>query len=145
MYERLLDKSDEPDICRIEEHLGNESYSRLLLMEEQLQAQYHLARELRFPFGGSYGWGYKYSHRSSHLCYAFFEKGAFTVTVQIGDRQLPSIEGALSGLSRKAQDYWENRYPCGERGGWIHYRVTDDGDLADIFAFIHAKKRPVSV
>jgi len=42
------------------------------------------------------GWGYKYSHKSSHLCYAFFEKGAFTVTVQIGDKQVHSVENSMT-------------------------------------------------
>ncbi|MDR2203028.1 MAG: DUF3788 domain-containing protein [Nitrososphaerota archaeon] len=28
-------------------------------------------------FGSNYGWGYKYSHKANHLCYAFFEKNIF--------------------------------------------------------------------
>lgn len=143
MYERLLDKKNEPAPEQIKEYLGSESYERLLSLEEHLQRHYHLIKEIRFPFGNSYGWGYKYSHRSSHLCYVFFEKGAFTVTVQIGDKQVHLVESNLKDLSLKAQELWENRYPCGENGGWVHYRVMGDEELTDIFAFIHAKKKPV--
>ena len=143
MYERLLDKDNEPTMEQVEEYLGSESYKRLLSLEKHLQTQYHLTKEIRFPFGNSYGWGYKYSHKSSHLCYAFFEKGAFTITIQSGDKQVHSIENALSGLSHKAQELWTNRYPCGENGGWIHYRVMSDEELTDIYSFIHAKKKPV--
>lgn len=143
MYERLLDNNNEPTTRQIEEHLCRESYKRLLSLEEHLEAHYHLTKELRFPFGKSYGWGYKYSHKSTHLCYAFFEKGAFTVTVQIGDKQVHAVEGSLQNLSRKAQELWENRYPCGENGGWVHYRVMSDEELQDVYSFIHAKKRPV--
>lgn len=96
---------------------------RLSLLEEYLQTQYYLLKELRFPFGNNYGWGYKSSHKSNHLCYAFFEKGAFTVTIQIGDKQLGLLERYLSDLSPKAQELWGNRYPCGDNGGWVHYQI----------------------
>ena len=145
MYKRLLDKDNKPAIEQIEEHLGSDSYNRLLRLEEHLKAHYNLAKEIRFPFGNSYGWGYKYSHKSSHLCYVFFEKGAFAVTIQIGEKQVLSVENSLTDLSLKARELWANRYPCGENGGWIHYRVLNDEDLADIYKFIYAKKKPLGV
>ncbi len=143
MYERLLDKDNEPSIEQIKEYLGDDSYKRLLRLENYLQEQYHLSKEQRFPFGNSYGWGYKYSHKATHLCYAFFEKGAFTVTLQIGDKQVHLVEDMLTSLSSKAQELWDNRYPCGERGGWVHYRVLDDNELKDIYRLIGAKKKPI--
>ena len=143
MYERLLDKHNEPTIEQVEKYLGQESYNRLLSLEEHLQTYYHLTKEMRFPFGNNYGWGYKYSHKSSHLCYVFFEKEAFTVTMQIGDKQVHLVENNLNDLSLKAQELWANRYPCGEHGGWIHYRVMGDEELADVYRFIHAKKKPI--
>jgi hypothetical protein len=142
MYERLLDKNNEPTIEQVEDYLGSESYNRLLSMEDHLQTHYHLTKEIRFPFGNSYGWGYKYSHKYSHLCYAFFEKGAFTVTVQIGDKQVHILERDLNDLSHKARELWDNRYPCGENGGWVHCRVTSDEALTDIYRFIQARKKP---
>lgn len=71
MYERMLDKSSKPTDTQIQEYLGCQSYNRLAAMEKYLNVHYQLVKELRFPFGNSYGWGYKYSHKSSHLCYAF--------------------------------------------------------------------------
>lgn len=143
MYERLLDKANEPTVEQIEEYLGKESFKRLLRLEKHLQANYHLTSQVRFPFGNSYGWGYKYSHKSTHLCYVFFEKGAFTVTLQIGDKQVSAVETMMGVLSPKAQGLWANRYPCGEHGGWVHYRVLSDDELNDIYKLIEAKKKPV--
>ena len=140
MYERLLDKNSEPTPEQIREYLGGESNNRLTELEEYLQGHYSLTKEQRFPFGSSYGWGYKYSHKSAHLCYAFFEAGAFTVTIQIGDKQVSAVEDMLVSLSHKARELWANRYPCGEHGGWVHYRVTKNEDLSDIYKFINAKK-----
>ena len=143
MYERLLDKSNEPTFEQVKEYLGEDSMKRLLSLEGYLQTHYQLSKEMRFPFGNSYGWGYKYSHKSSHLCYAFFEKEAFTVTVQIGDKQVHLVETYLDELSDKAQELWKNRYPCGDNGGWVHYRILNDAELNDIYKFISAKKKPI--
>jgi hypothetical protein len=140
MYERLLDKNDPPSADFIEKYLGAESYGVLLELETFLNGSYDLSREMKFPFGSGYGWGYKYSHKSSHLCYVFFESGAFTVTLQLGDGCVSKVEKTLPGLSRKAQELWQNRYPCGTQGGWVHYRVTDADDLNDIFELIKIKK-----
>ena len=142
MYERLLDKNNEPTLEEVKAYTGSECYKRLMALDEYLQRCYQISKEMRFPFGSHYGWGYKYNHKSTHLCYAFFEKGAFTVTIQIGDKQAHLVEDMISDLSPKAQELWMNRYPCGEHGGWIHYRVLNDEELRDVYMLIGAKKKP---
>lgn len=141
MYERLLDKSAPPSEDFIRNYLGTESYNNLLQLENYLNEHYDLKKEMKFPFGNNYGWGYKYSHKSSHLCYAFFESGAFTITLQLGDSCVPAVNKVLPTLSAKAKELWENRYHCGKQGGWIHYRVISAGELNDIFKLISAKKK----
>ncbi|MPM08312.1 hypothetical protein SDC9_54624 [bioreactor metagenome] len=143
MYERMLDKSAPPDDDFVKEYLGAESYGFLLQLEKFLNDHYDLKKELKFPFGNSYGWGYKYSHKSNHLCYTFFESGAFTVTLQLGDSCVPAVGKMLPALSEKANRLWRDRYPCGEQGGWIHYRVIEMNDLGDILELIKAKKKPL--
>lgn len=142
MYERMLDKARRPSPQDVRRALGEAAYALLCELEAQLQSRYRLAAELRFPFGDNYGWGYKYSHGTFHLCYAFFEQGAFTVMVQVGDARVPALERALPSLSAKARNLWQNRYPCGERGGWVNVRVLEGADLADALQFIAAKKAP---
>lgn len=142
MYERLLDKAIPPTDDYIQKYLGTESYGNLVQFEKMLSDNYNLNRELKFPFGNNYGWGYKYSHKLNHLCYAFFESGAFTVTLQLGDACIPTINKILPALSEKANKLWESRYPCGAQGGWIHYRVTESIELNDILALIQAKRKP---
>ena len=143
MYERMLDKHIVPDENAILEHLGAESHKLLSLMEKQLNANYQLIKELKFPFGNEYGWGYKYNHKTSHLCYAFFEKDAFTVMFQIGDKHVPSVEAAFSSMLPKTRDLWKNRYPCGEYGGWVHYRVLSEDELSDVLRLLFIRKRPI--
>ena len=141
MYERLLDKNNPPASDFIREFVGAKSYALLLQFEDFLNNNYHLSKETKFPFGKNYGWGYKYSHKSSHLCYVFFESGAFTVTLQLGDKYVSRTEQILSGLSQKAKELWQTRYPCGKQGGWIHYRVMNTDELHDVLEFVKVKKK----
>jgi hypothetical protein len=142
MCERLLDKNNPPATDFIREFVGVKSYTVLLQFEDFLSNNYHLSKEIKFPFGKNYGWGYKYSHKSRHLCYIFFESGAFTVTLQLGDKCVSAIEQILPGLSQKAKKLWQNRYPCGEQGGWIHYRVMNTDELNDVLEFVKVKMKP---
>jgi hypothetical protein len=143
MYERLLDKNHSPSPDYIKHYIGIESHTILQQFEGFLNNNYHLIKEMKFPFGNNYGWGYKYSHKSSHICYVFFESGAFTVTLQLGDNCISKIEQIRPYLSSKGIELWNNRYPCGIQGGWIHYRVLDKNNLNDIFQFIKVKKKPI--
>lgn len=144
MYERMTDKSIEPTVDEIQQYIGPEIWSLLQKFEDMLNSRYEINRELRFPFGNSYGWGYKYSHKTKHLCYLFFEKDAMTVTFQIGDKEVPKLNEILPTLSENAQSLWENRYPCGEDGGWVHYRIIEEGEMDSLIRMIEIRKKPVN-
>jgi hypothetical protein len=144
MYERMLDKFQLPTDEQIKEYVGNETYKQLMLLDNYLTIHYQISKELKFPFGNKYGWGYKFSHKSLHICYAFFEKRAFTVMIQIGDKQIKKLEEILNSLLKKTQELWLNHYPCGENGVWIHYRVLSDEELLDVFKLIEVKKKSIT-
>ena len=144
MNERLTDKACEPSRQDIENYLGSDALPLLEQLELWLRSRYDLSRELRFPFGTSYGWGYKYSHKKAHLCYAFFESGAFTITLQIGDARVPAMEKQLQRLQPATQKLWENRYPCGTVGGCVHLRVDSPEALNDARILIEVRKPGIS-
>lgn len=141
-YARMLDKRKKPTEEIIDRTLGEKSAALLRTFESFLRSTYSLNRELRFPFGDNYGWGYKYSHGRKHLCYVFFEEGAFTVTLQIGDQAAPAVEEKIASLSEQTQTLWARRYPCGEQGGWLHYRVLTGEELPDIQTLITLSVKP---
>lgn len=141
-YERMLDPSEPPPEGRIKEYLGREAFGRLGRLEEFLYSSYRLCRELKFPFGNGYGWGYKYSQGGTLLCYIFFERGAFSVTVSIGKESVPRLSAELENLLPKTREAWRNRYPCGE-GGWVHYRVLSEEERSDVQKLIGIRKKPV--
>ena len=142
MYERMLDGGHRPSTLEIQNTLGMKACAYLNLLETRLADLYDLRKELRFPFGNDYGWGVKYSHKAVHLVYVFFEQGAFTVMLQIGDARVPLMKESLSSWSEKARTLWENRYPCGEVGGWIRYRILEQEEIEEIIRLIMIKKAP---
>lgn len=137
-----MDKSKEPAASEIDNLLGKEAAERLTKLEAFLQDSYDLVRELKFPFGNNYGWGYKYSHKGKLLCYVFFEKNSFTTTITIGKQELKKLYDNLGSMLPKTQELWKNRYPCGD-GGWMHYRVENDNEIEDIIKLICIKKKPM--
>jgi hypothetical protein len=137
--ERMLDKKTIPDENDIKSFIGHESYDRMTAFEKYLAEHYALNRERRFPFGNKYGWGYRYNHKAKHLCYLFFERGTFTVMLQIGDAKVAELEKVLPLMSEKTNNLWEHRYPCGDKGGWIHYQVLLASDMVDICSLIKIK------
>ena len=44
-----------------------------------------------------------------------------------------------SKLSEEGKEYWEESYPCGKNGGWIHYKITNKSQLKDIGVFLSVK------
>lgn len=142
MYERMKTKEIQPEISEIREYVGEKSWALIQDFEAFLKDKYDLNRELCFPFGNSYGWGFKYSHKTKHLCHLFFEKDAATVTLQIGDKETPALNEIFPTLSENAKSLWEKRYPCGDVGGWIHFRMLTTDDLEDISKLIQVKKKP---
>ncbi len=142
MYERMLDKLNEPTSEAIQDHIGETSTALLHSFEDALKLRYDLQRDLKFPFGNNYGWGYTYSHKTKHLCYVFFEKEAITILLQLGGNLVSKLEKVLPACLSKTKDYWEHRYPCGD-GGWIHYRVLTMEELNDVIKLLAIKQKPV--
>ena len=72
------------------------------------------------------------------------EKGAVTVTIQIGDKAVPALEAHLEKMMPKTRVLWNNRYPCENTGGWVHYRILNDDELKDVSELIKIKKKPIA-
>lgn len=145
MFERMLDKHHCPDEKEIASYIGNDEVLRLKALEDRLHAAYDIHRELCFPFGNAYGWGYKYSHKSTHLCHVFFEDKAINMMLQLGDKVVSAVEKALPDLSMKTNQYWKERYPCGDHGGWVNYRILSDEDLNDALCLLAIRKKPMKL
>ena len=136
MCERMLNKNIVPTENEIKEHIGKKSFENIELIKNSLEKIFNINVELKFPFGNNYGWGYKFSDGKKHLFYLFFEKNSVTIMLQIKKIKTEKELEKYNKLSEEGKNYWENRYPCGENGGWIHYRIIKKEQLKDIGIFL---------
>ncbi|MCL2765955.1 MAG: DUF3788 domain-containing protein [Treponema sp.] len=137
--ERMLNKQVVPAESEINDHIGIKSAENIELIKNALEKEFEIKMELKFPFGNDYGWGYKVSTKSKHLFYLFFEKGCINIMLQISKIISEKETGKYNKLSEEGKKYWENKYPCGKHGGWIHYRVKNKKQLKDIGLFLSIK------
>lgn len=142
MGKRLSGKQNEPTRETIEKFIGVKAVDLLNKFEVELTNLYDLKRDLRHPFGDKNGWGYKYAHKNSHLCYIFFLENGIEMTTQLGDKTVKRVEELLPNLLPKTQKIWENRYPCGEQGGWVHYEIENEAELGDAVSLVKCKQNP---
>ena len=139
---RMTEKAHTPPEELIQLFMGEDAWARLKRFEELLGELYDLNSEIRFPFGNEYGWGFRYAHKKSLLCYVFFEKGGFCCTISINDAGAQKVEAMFGELHPAIQNIWRNRYACGADGGWIHHSVAGDDELPDLIRLIGVKVKP---
>ncbi len=122
--------------------MGDDAWQRLMRFEEMLRDHYDLNREMKFPFGNEYGWGFRYSRKKSLLLYVFFEENGFCCTLSINDRGAKEVEAMFGNLRPEIQSIWTNRYACGVDGGWLNRSVVSDDELPDLVRLAGVKVKP---
>lgn len=138
----MTEKFHQPTQEVVRLFMGDNAWQRLMRLEDMLRERYELNREMKYPFGNEYGWGFRYSHRKSLLLYAFFEQDGFCCTISINDKGAPQVEAMLGDLLPETQAFWTNRYRCGANGGWIHCSIAGDDELLDIVRLVGVKVKP---
>ena len=134
MYERMLNKSEAPTIDSMTAYCGAAA-TMFTELNERLSAEYGTTQAIVFPYGNSYGWGISHKRKGKLVCNVFPEDGAFTVMLRLTNTQFMSVYDRLGVY---AKNYIDNKYPCND-GGWIHYRVTDKEQFADILTLLAVK------
>lgn len=134
MYERLLNKKEEPSMADLTAYCGvnAERFSRL---NDWLSKTCGTEQKITFPYGNSYGWVVAHRKKKQLICNIFAEDQAFTVMLRMSDRQYRSI---YEQVQRYTQEYIDNKYPCGD-GGWIQYRITCEEHFDDIQKLLTVK------
>jgi hypothetical protein len=141
MHERMLNKGVKPTTSEIIDYIGKSNNELLEAFESELNSRYDIIKELRFPYGNSYGWSFKYSHKKKHICDLFFEKGSIAITIPMPSKLAEKVNEKVDTLLPQTRKMWNEKYPCGD-GGWVNYRVSSKEELADILFLIALKIKP---
>lgn len=136
MYERMLNKNEKPTAEQMASYCGATS-TMFTELNEWISNGDSMVQAIVFPYGNNYGWGISHKKKGKLICNVFPESGAFTVMIRLSDKQFSSV---YEKLDEYAKEYIDNKYPCND-GGWIHYRVTAEEQLADIRTLIATKCR----
>ena len=134
MYERLLDKTLSPSFEDLIAY-SNECGDLWFKLDNYMLNTFSAQKQIRFPYGNTYGWSCKYSVKSKHVCDIFAESGAFALHFRISDQQLASV---YNDPSDYAKEICDNKYPC-KGGGWITYRVLSQTHVNDAKMLLSAK------
>ena len=102
---RLSEKAHQPNEDFIQSYMGDDAWQRLMRFEGLLRERYALNREIKFPFGNSYGWGFRYAHNKTLLLYVFFEENGFCCTISIGGKGAKEVETMFHELNPKLQAF----------------------------------------
>lgn len=127
MYERLLNKEQQPTLEQLADHCQNNK-KNFQLFNAFLTENYQTTQELRFPYGKDYGWCVTHRKGKNLICNVFAEAGAFSVMVRLSDSQLTT---ANEQGGKYAREQLAEGYPC-KNGSWIHYRISQTQQLADL-------------
>ncbi len=109
-------------------------------LEDKLNEDYTLEKVI-IKDSKSLGWGINYRVGANSLCYIHPEKSGLFVAFQIREDVIKTIKHKLSDYALKV---WENRYPCG-KGGWMWYRVTNEGQIDEVRLLLNSKIKPKKV
>lgn len=134
MYERMLNKRQEPTIAQMSDYCGA-CANLFTKLNEWLSKNYKTVQKVTFPYGNHYGWGIAHKKSQKLICNIFAENNAFTVMIRLSSKQFESV---YNQLHQYTKDYIDNKYPCGN-GGWIQYRITCKEHLDDIQQLLSVK------
>lgn len=134
MYERMLNKEDEPTIAQMTAYCGA-CADMFSWLNEWLSGTFGTAQAVTFPYGNRYGWGIAHRKNKKLICHVFAEKNAFTVMMRLSNKQFDSLYGKVQ---TGTQEQIDQKYPCGD-GGWLHYRVTCREQLDDMQTLLSVK------
>ena len=134
MYERMLNKQQEPSVAEMTSYCG-QAAELFTALNNWLSQTCGTIQERTFPYGNRYGWGIAHRIRKKLICNIFAEKDALTVMMRLTNLQFAS---QYSNVQKYTREYIEHKYPCGG-GGWIQYRVTCQEHLDDIEKLLAVK------
>lgn len=134
MYERMLNKKEEPTIAGMTAYCG-ENGGFFTSLNEWLSRTFATEQKVVFPYGNQYGWGIAHRLKQKLVCNIFAENNGFTVMVRLSDKQYDSVYSQLHPYTR---EYIDTKYPCGD-GGWIQYRVACKENFGDIQKLLTVK------
>ena len=135
----MLDGDIRPTEDEMENTIGKNSFL-WYEMRKYLEVNYDFAPELIY-YGKKYGWTIRYKKSGKTLCSLFPEKGAFTVLVVLGKKEVEKTYSMMERLNSEVRSIFENTDQLRD-GRWLWIRVLTKDDIESIKLLLNAKRNP---
>jgi len=140
IYERMLDKEHTPAKQDIIDYLGEGAAGAWNDVVSFLEDNYNFEPETIYG-GQKYGWVVRYRRSGKTLCALYPERGAFTILIVLGKKEveqalvgLPEFNPGVADTISNAKQYHDGR--------WLWIRVLNKDDTDDVKRLVQIKKRP---
>ncbi len=138
VFERMLDENHQPNNNEILKTIGKKSAWNKL--QKYIDDNYNFSPETVF-YGKKYGWTIRYRKSGKTFVSLFPEKGAFTVLIVLGKKEVEKTLSIIDELSSNVRDLIINTEQLHD-GCWLWIRIQKLAEIMDIMKLLNVKKKP---
>jgi hypothetical protein len=139
-YERMLHKDHKPSEKEILDYLGGKAGQAWADVVSFLRTSYDFSPELDYG-GTKYGWSTRYRKSGKSLCTLYPEKGAFTMLIVLGRKEVEQFEEHINDFGTKFVELFKSAQQFYD-GRWLWIRILDKSDAEDIRQLLTMKRKP---
>jgi hypothetical protein len=139
-YQSMLDKEHKPTRREISDYLGRKAGEAWADIVSFLRTSYDFSPELDYG-GTKYGWSIRYRKNGKSLCTLYPEKGAFTVLIVLGRKEIERFEEHINDFGTKFIELFKSAQQFHD-GRWLWIRILDCSDVEDIRRLLIMKRKP---
>ena len=142
-FERLKDKTSEPTEETVIKFIGKQTSKAWIELRQFIEENYDFKPEIVF-YGNKYGWTVRYRKSGRTLCSLFPEKGAFTVLIVLGKKEVDKVVSISDDLSPRVRKMLSDTEQLHD-GTWLWIRLMTIDDVDDIVKLLTVKRKPKKV
>lgn len=139
-YQRMLDKEHKPSEKEILGYLGGKAGEAWTDIVSFLNTHYDFSPELDYG-GAKYGWSTRYRKSGKSLCTLYPERGAFTMLIVLGKREVEQFEEHMNEFSMRFVELFKSARQFHD-GRWLWIRILDKSAAEDIRRLLMIKRQP---
>jgi hypothetical protein len=136
----MLDKGHKPSEQEIFGYLGGKAREAWANIVSFLRTYYDFSPELDYG-GTKYGWSIRYRKSGKSLRTLYPEKGAFTILIVLGNKEVEQFEEHINEFSMKFVELFKSARQFHD-GRWLWIRTLDNSDTEDIRRLLAMKRKP---
>ena len=139
VYERMLDRDQQPDKEMIEKRLGREVLPVWQEAQAYLEDNFpEYAPELIY-YSTQHGWALRYRKESQQLCTLFPEKRAFSVLIVLSEEEEQLAQEKFNYFNARIRELL-SRPSSLPQGRWLWLRIEDHTDFVGLRLLLELKE-----